>query len=64
MKDFMRGMICYGALSSLRQDIIYRTAENYSDYILNNWIDKSITIPLALIMLIYVFVSGLSKEKF
>ena len=50
--EFDRGMLCAVCLISLFQDIVYGTAEKYAAYILNGgWIDRSITIPIALIFL-------------
>lgn len=61
MKDYWRGFLSYAAILSLFQDLRYETGERYAEYILNGgWIDRSITIPIALAILVVVI---LSKEK-
>lgn len=58
MKNFIRGALCYSAILSLWQDLIYKNAENYANRILNGgWIDRSITIPLAIIWLLIVYLT-------
>ena len=64
MKDFTRGMIVYACVQSLYQDIVYKTAEGFAEHILNGgWTDRSITIPVAIIILILVYASKQESEK-
>ena len=51
MNDILRGILIYASINSLWQDLYFGTAERYVAYVLENWTDKSITIPLALVIL-------------
>lgn len=62
MRDFTRGFISYGCISSLWQDLYYGSAEKFSEYVLNNWIDRRISIPVAIVLLIFIMIPK-KKEK-
>lgn len=52
-KDYLLyGMIIYSAGYSLYQDLVYKTAEGMIKHVENSWTDRSITIPIALILLV------------
>ena len=53
-KLFLAGVLSYSAILSISQDIY--GLERYIVYIRENWIDSSITIPLALFMLTVSFI--------
>ncbi len=65
MNNFVRGMITAWAAVSLYQDLVWKTADRYAAYILDNgWIDRRVSIPLALISLVVVWAVGrLQKGK-
>lgn len=53
MMKFIKGMFFYWAIQSLYQDLFYGSAEAFCTYVMNGgWIDKSITIPLAIFIII------------
>ena len=49
---FIKGFLVCLALGSLYQDIIGKAA--YIAHVQNHWIDGSITVPLALIAIVWV----------
>jgi len=55
MSKFLKGYLSAICLYSLYQDIIFGTAEKCAEHILNNWTDRSITIPIAIIFLLVIF---------
>lgn len=62
--SFLRGVITAIAISSLWQDIVYGTADNFARYILNGgWVDRSITIPVAIVALVLVAISAFSQYQ-
>lgn len=49
---FLAGAAVGTAIVSLYQDLVFKTADRYAEYILNGgWTDRSITIPLVLIII-------------
>lgn len=57
MKERTKGIVAYACVLSLYQDIVYKDAQTYANYILNGgWTDRAITIPLAILGLILVSV--------
>lgn len=52
---FLLGMISLSCLNSLFSDILGKEA--FVNYVQNNWIDSRITIPIAILGLIYVIAS-------
>lgn len=60
-KKFFAGMLVYASITSLLQDLVYKTGEAYAEFVRNSWIDRSITIPLAIIGIIISFV--LTREE-
>jgi hypothetical protein len=61
IKSFWHGAISYWALNSLHQDILGK--EGYIQKVQTNWIDSMITIPLAIIVIIFVAVDLYAKYK-
>ncbi len=55
--DFFRGCLVTIFITGLYQDIIYGSAQKYAEYVLLHWTDRGITIPIAIIGLIIVFVT-------
>jgi hypothetical protein len=56
INPFWRGVITYGAVTSLIQDSMGK--EEYLRRVETGWIDASITVPIALLALLYVFIWG------
>lgn len=54
MKKFWKGVVYAFCIMSLYQDIFFGTGEAYANYVANNWIDRSITIPIALFCLLLI----------
>jgi hypothetical protein len=52
VNGFLHGMVVYGCIKSLYQDIIGKEA--YLQEAERNWMDASITVPLAIILLVLV----------
>lgn len=67
MKDRYKYMIVGGILSSsfvsLWQDLKFKTADVYAKYVLENWTDRSITIPFAIIFITICIGFLISKER-
>lgn len=64
MINFIKGFIFYGCVSSLIQDLYFKTAENYTEFILNHWIHSKYSIPVAIILLILIlFIREKTKDN-
>jgi len=61
MSPFWRGVIAYGAWTSLIQDFMGK--EEYLRRVETGWIDAGITVPIALIALIYVLFGGHNESE-
>lgn len=58
---FYHGMVVYGCINSLYQDIIGKQA--YIEKVQNNWIDGVVTIPIAIGILVLVVIDLVNKAR-
>jgi len=50
-KYIMIGGMVYSSIMSLWQDFRFASGAAYAEWVKNNWIDRSISIPLAVVFL-------------
>ena len=58
---FVHGFLCHWAITSLIQDSMGKEA--YIENVQSNWIDGSVTIPLAIGVLVFVFIDIIFKIR-
>ena len=57
--SFLRGWMSCAAFTSLYQDLVYKDAENYAKHVLNSWVDRRITVPIAIIFIGMIIIWGI-----
>lgn len=59
-KAFWRGVISYACTTSLLQDLIGK--EGYIQRVQEHWVDSSITIPVAVCVLVWCLIMPFGQE--